>query len=140
MATSPLAGALHILVKITDENGLVGWGEARPSPRWSYETPETVVSTICSYLAPALKGKDEFDLLGIHKIMDVVIAPGVQVGQPIAKSAIDIALHDLIGKKLNVSLRVLLGSTTVVPIKLGFVVSASSVQEASAQAKQGLGA
>jgi len=43
---SPATGAIHILVKVTNEKGVVGWGEARPSPRWSYETPESVVTTI----------------------------------------------------------------------------------------------
>ena len=62
VATDPSAGAPHILAQITDNNGLVGWGEARPSHRWSYETEETVITTIRKYLAPALLAQDESDL------------------------------------------------------------------------------
>jgi muconate cycloisomerase len=138
VASDPKAGAPHILVKVTDENGIVGWGEARPSPRWSYETPETVVTTIRIYLVPALLGKDEFDLDGIHKIMDTVIAPGVQIGQPIAKSAIDIALHDLAGKKRKTSLSAMLGGDGTTGVKLGYVVSATTIDEAVAQTAEGL--
>src|SRR5262249_28859847 len=34
----PAVGAPHIYVRLTADDGGVGWGEARPSPRWSYET------------------------------------------------------------------------------------------------------
>jgi len=138
VASDPASGAPHILVKLKDENGVVGWGEARPSPRWSYETPETVVTTIRTYLAPALLGMDEFNLEGIHKIMDTVIAPGVQIGQPIAKSALDIALHDLAGKKRAMSLSAMLGGNGTSGVKLGYVVSATTVDEAIAQTVEGL--
>ncbi len=134
----PGDGAPHILVKITNNDGLVGWGEARPSPRWSYETPETVVTTLRNYLAPALVGMDEEDTNSIHAIMDTVIAPGVQIGQPIAKSAIDIALYDLVGKKSGISLSVLLGSKPHGSISLGYVISASSIEDARTQTQEGI--
>ena len=62
VATDPSAGAPHILVRIIDHDGITGWGEARPSHRWSYETEETVVTTIRKYLAPVLVNEDERDL------------------------------------------------------------------------------
>ncbi len=134
----PGTGALHILVKITNDDGLVGWGEARPSPRWSYETPETVTTTIRNYLAPALIGMDEVDIKSIHAIMDTVIAPGVQIGQPIAKSAIDIAVYDLVGKKLGISLSVMLGSKPHGSVQLGYVISASTIEDARTQTQEGI--
>jgi L-alanine-DL-glutamate epimerase-like enolase superfamily enzyme len=135
---SPLTGAIHVLVKVTDEEGTAGWGEARPSPRWSYETPESVITTITKYLTPAIQGMDESDLGEIHKKMNTVIAPGVQIGQPIAKSAVDIALHDLLCKKRGISLQAYLGSTAVRQIKLGYVITASTVEEAVRQAEEGV--
>ncbi|MEK6572632.1 MAG: enolase C-terminal domain-like protein, partial [Bacteroidota bacterium] len=135
---TPATGAIHILVKVTDEDRSVGWGEARPSPRWSYETPESVVTTITKYLTPAIVGMDESDLVGIHRVMSTVIAPGVQIGQPIAKSAIDIALHDLVCKKLGISVQQFLGSTAVKEIKLGYVISAGTIEEAAKRADEGL--
>ncbi len=135
---SAQTGAPHILVKVTDESGVVGWGESRPSPRWSYETPESVVTTIRNYIAPAIIGMDEFDLEAIHHAMNIVIAPGVQIGQPIAKSGIDIALHDLIGKKLGIPIQAFLGSRSLKEIKLGYVVSADTIDEAIQQTQEGL--
>ncbi len=46
----------RVLVKLTTASGVVGWGEATPTPRWTYETTETIVSTLRNYLAPAVSG------------------------------------------------------------------------------------
>ncbi len=136
-ATNTSSGAPHILVRIMDGDGLTGWGEARPSHRWSYETEETVISTIRTYLAPALIGEDERDIARCHAIMDAMIAPGVQIGQPIAKSAMDLALHDLLGKQRGLSIGGLLGRDAATPVSLGFVVSAHSIEEAVQQTTEG---
>ena len=87
------------LVRITDDSGVVGWGESVPIPKWSEETLETVTTTIVRYLAPELVGRDSADLEGAHAVMDHAIAPSFSTGQPIAKAGIDIALHDLLGKR-----------------------------------------
>ena len=55
--------AILIYVRIADDDGAVGWGECRPMRQWSYETPESAVSTIRRYLAPAIIGHDAADLL-----------------------------------------------------------------------------
>jgi len=137
-ASDPTEGAPHVLVKITDGDGIVGWGEARPSHRWSYETEETVLSTIRNYLAPALVGKEEANLAGLHAAMDTVIAPGTQIGQPIAKSAVDLALHDLLGNQRGLSLSGMLGRAATAPVSLGYVVSAHTIEEAAQQVREGM--
>jgi L-alanine-DL-glutamate epimerase-like enolase superfamily enzyme len=43
-------GRPAVLVKITGDDGTIGWGQSVPAPRWSYETLETVHSTINRYL------------------------------------------------------------------------------------------
>ena len=49
-------------------------------------------------------GRDPFDLGGIHALMGRTIAPSYSTGQPICKAGIDLALHDLIGKRLGCTL------------------------------------
>ena len=39
-------GRPAVLVKITADDGTTGWGQSVPTPRWSYETVESVLSTI----------------------------------------------------------------------------------------------
>src|SRR5438105_2267004 len=97
------AGRPSVLVKITADDGTVGWGQSVPSPRWSYETLETVQSTITNYLGPELIGLDPFDVEGIGAAMNRAIAPSFSTGQPICKAGIDLALFDLTGKLLGQS-------------------------------------
>jgi len=91
-------GRPSVVVKITASDGTVGWGEAVPSPRWSYETTETVLSTIENYFAPELLGQDPLDGEFIDRQLQRVIAPSFSTGQPIARSGVDLALFDLSGK------------------------------------------
>ena len=124
-------GAPHLYVKISDETGCYGWGEARPSPRWSYETPESVVTTIRAYLAPALLGLEAGDLGTVHRQMDRAIAGGVSRGQPIAKAAIDIALHDLLGKRRQQTVSELFFSQATGVINLSYLIAASEPEKAA---------
>ncbi|HQO36229.1 MAG TPA: mandelate racemase, partial [bacterium] len=45
-------GRRTVLVKMTADDGSVGWGESVPSNKWSYETVESVTTTLRNYLAP----------------------------------------------------------------------------------------
>ena len=100
-----------IYVKITDDDGAIGWGECRPIRQWSYETPESAVSTIRRYLAPAVIGHDAADRASLHARMNAAIGRGTSTGQPIAKSAIDMAVHDLLARRAGLSLREFLGGS-----------------------------
>lgn len=131
-------GKRTALVRIADSDGNVGWGEASPSRRWSAETMESAVSSIRAYLAPALLGHDVFDLAGAHAKMNQELASGLDPGQPIAKSGIDIALHDLIGKRLGIRVQDWLGAKRVDRIPLARLVSAATPEEAARITEAGL--
>lgn len=97
------AGRPAVVVKLTADNGAVGWGQSVPIPKWSYETLETVHSTITRHLAPELIGRDPFDIEGVHAAMNRAVAPSFSTGQPICKAGVDLALFDLTGKLLKES-------------------------------------
>jgi L-alanine-DL-glutamate epimerase-like enolase superfamily enzyme len=94
-------GRPAVVVKITSDNGGVGWGQSVPTPRWSYETLESVRSTIDLYLAPELIGQDVFDHERLTSIMNQAIAGSFSIGQPICKAGVELALTDLTGKLLG---------------------------------------
>ena len=73
-----------VLVKITLEDGKIGWGQSVPVPTWSYETTESVVATLERYITPVLIGRDPLDIEGAHKAMNKAIAPSFSTGMPIA--------------------------------------------------------
>ncbi|HTD19724.1 MAG TPA: hypothetical protein VK667_09370, partial [Ktedonobacteraceae bacterium] len=81
--------APFVLVKLTDNEGEVGWGEGRPMPQWSYETAESITTTIRHYLAPAILGQEITDRWGLHRRMQSAIGRGPSTGFPIAKAAVD---------------------------------------------------
>jgi len=99
----------HVYLRLVTERGEVGWGEARPMPTWSYETMETVYTTLKGHVAPLLVGEDPLNVTKIQRKLDAALTPVVSSGQPFAKSAVDIAIHDLVGKATGQPLHRLLG-------------------------------
>ena len=126
------------LVKLVGSNGVAGWGEVTPCPTWCYETSESITSTIRNYLSPGLVGMPAWDLDAVTRKMERIINPGATIGQPLAKSGIDVALHDMLARTLGVPLYVLLGGKRLDRVQLSYIVSANDPPEAAAQAKRGL--
>jgi muconate cycloisomerase len=120
--------SLRILVKVSAD-GVAGWGEATPIPAWTYETAESIVTTIDRYLAPAILGRPCWDLRGVNNAFDHAINRGFSIGAPLAKSAVDVALHDLLGHALGVPVGVLWGQRRRETIELGWVVSGQTEAE-----------
>jgi L-alanine-DL-glutamate epimerase-like enolase superfamily enzyme len=130
-------GRPAVLVRISDDDGMVGWGESVPIPKWSDETLETVASTIERYLAPELIGRDPADIAGAHAVMNRAIAPAFSTGQPIAKAGIDIALHDLVSRRAGLNVTALWGRVSGQPLTLSWTVNPRSLDEIDALVESG---
>ena len=82
-----------VIVRVQTRDGLTGWGEATPDPGVTGETYHGVYATLLHDLLPRLIGRDarnrEGALLAIERSIEQA---------PAARAAIDIALHDLLGK------------------------------------------
>lgn len=122
-------GHTVILVKITADNGAVGWGESVPVPTWSYETLETALAVLRRQFVPALLGRDPLDLEAAGKALDAALAPSFSTGMPLARAGIDIALQDLVGKLTGRSLADLWGRPPGGRLQLGWTVSVRSLEE-----------
>jgi L-alanine-DL-glutamate epimerase-like enolase superfamily enzyme len=127
-----------VVVKVTADNGVVGWGQSVPSHRWSYETLETVQTTISNYLAPVLIGLDPFDEEAIQVAMNRIIAPSFSTGQPICKAGIDLALFDLTGKLLGQNAAQRWNKTGRSEITLSWTVNVQSLNEVETVVTDGL--
>jgi len=123
------SGRPAVIVKITADNGTIGWGQAVPIPQWSYETPETAVVAIRDYYAPALVGRDPVDIEGAHAAMDQALAPGFTTGMPISRAGVDLALHDLSGKLCGQSLARMWGRPSGGRITLSWTVNVKKLDE-----------
>jgi muconate cycloisomerase len=122
-----------VFVKITADDGTVGWGQSLPVPRWSYETPETALIVLRDYLAPTLLGRNPLDIEGAHQAMDRALAPSLTTGMPISRAGLDVALHDLAGKLLGQSLAQMWGRPRGGPVTLNWTISVRSLEELEAQ-------
>jgi muconate cycloisomerase len=107
--TEPIGG--YVLVKMTDELGAEGWGEAPALKDWGGEfgryfgeTPGTTVEVITRHLAPAVKGCLPGEIVELHARMDHAIK-----GFPYAKAAVEFAAYDLAGKQCGLPVHRLLG-------------------------------
>ena len=126
----------HVFVKITTDDGYVGWGEQRALPSWSYETTESISTTLRHHIAPLLLGRDPLNLNLIHAAIYQALKPAVSNGHPFAKAAVDIALQDLRGRILGVPLHTLLGGKrhNTLPLCYALSIDTPEVMGLKAQA------
>lgn len=93
-----------VLVRIETDAGVSGIGEALATNKFNSNTLAGTTVALRDLLAPAIVGADPFDLAGVWERMNQA-----RLGESFAKAGIDIALHDLVGKLLNVPVCVLGG-------------------------------
>lgn len=92
----------YVLVAIETDDGVTGIGEAQADIGFFGNTVEGVRFAIDDYVGPHLIGQDPFDREHLLAMIDFR-------GNSCARSGIDLALHDLLGKALGVPAGVLLG-------------------------------
>ena len=127
-----------VLVKLTDEDGEVGWGEGSPSHLWSSETLESVTTTLENYLIPSIIGISIYDIDKFYRQMESVVGPGFSTSHPIAKCALDMALHDLIGRKSGLNITQIWGYQRKTEAVLSWTVSTTNLEEAKYIIEDGL--
>ena len=137
--TTPLgaSGRPAVMIKLTTDDGQVGWGQAVPISTWSDETLETSTIALRNYYGPALKGHDAEDLPGAHAVMDKAIRPGFTTGMPLTRAAVDMALHDLLGKIRNQSLAELWGRPRRGKLELSWTVNVTSLDGVDESVNEG---
>ena len=98
--------ATPIVVTVETDEGLVGYGECDPWPLFTGDSAESAALVIEKHLAPMLLGKDPTTINEVPRIMDATIR-----NQHLAKSAIDMAAHDILGKSVGLPVHKLLGGS-----------------------------
>src|SRR4029079_16123835 len=82
----------NVVVRIVDNDGIEGLGEAAPN-RYYGESVATVVASV-GQCAPVLGSADSWSLEAIDESLNRVLR-----GNNSAKGAVSAALHDIIGKR-----------------------------------------
>ena len=88
-------GRRNVWVRITDGDGVEGWGEAPATPFYG-ETAETVSAVLPRYAAAIESEPEPFALERLEGSL-----PDIVNHNPAARTAISAALHDLVGKRVG---------------------------------------
>lgn len=106
LAMHTMKGQTLVLLKLHCSDGLVGIGEATTIGGLSYgaESPESIKTNLESWFAPLIVGQDATNINRLIMRINQHIR-----GNTFAKSAVETALLDAQGKRLNISVADLLG-------------------------------
>ena len=118
------------VVRIATDRGLDGWGEVCPlGPSYLPAFAEGARAALRE-LAPALVGVDPTNLALVHDRMDATL-----LGHGYAKSPIDVACWDLLGKATGCSVATLLGGLRQSRYPLYIAVPMASPEQMAAYAR-----
>jgi muconate cycloisomerase len=131
MATMRMQTAVLVRVRFSD--GSEGFGEGTTIGGLSYgaESPESIRSAIDTYIAPALSGCGADDVNGAIHLMDQLVK-----GNRIAKSAVEIALWDGLGRRLGVNVAQLFGGAVQQRMPVAWTLASGNSETDIAEARQ----
>ena len=112
------------VVRVRTEEGIEGWGEACPLGPTYLPAFAGGVRAALADLAPAVLGADPRDLGEVRRRMDATLR-----GQPAAKSPVDVACWDLLGKATGLPICTLLGGRRTEEFLLYVAVPLAPVDE-----------
>ena len=118
----------NVLVKISTEEGIVGFGECSPYMPINGESQDTCF-IVGQYFAKALKGKDPLQIEDCIKLMDTII-----YGNSSIKSAFDMALYDIASQHAGMPLYKFIGGENNKIMVTDYTVSIGEPDKMVAQA------
>jgi L-alanine-DL-glutamate epimerase-like enolase superfamily enzyme len=95
------------LIKVTTEDGQYGIGEITSQTWYLGETAAQIQASVALY-EKALRGHDPANFAVAHQLMEARVSGGMPGGRG-ARSGVDMALYDLVGKVRGVPVHALLG-------------------------------
>jgi len=126
------SGVADVLVKLTADNGLVGWGECTRAA----DVPG--IENAVNAMAPLVVGRDPWDKEAIHRELAI---PALWAFQPMtgnfAYAGIDMALWDLCGKECGQPLYRLFGGAVREEVDYYYYMEWGTPEEIARQAKDG---
>lgn len=122
-----------VLVRIRFSDGSEGLGEGTTIGGLSYcpESPESIQSVIETYIAPGIVGLDGDDINSVTQLVDRMVQ-----GNRIAKSAIEIALWDGLGKRLGVPVSQLFGGAVHKRLPVAWTLASGNSDTDIAEAEE----
>jgi muconate cycloisomerase len=104
IAVGVLKNSTQVLVKLTDDQGLTGWGESSTFLEVYGYDQASLYRALNDYLLPGIIGLDPRQSENIHFVMDKIMPHNLM-----AKAAVDLACLDLCGQAAGQPLHVMIG-------------------------------
>lgn len=133
MAVATMQTQTLVLVKVTTEDGFIGWGEATTIGGLGYgeESPESIKINIETYFAPLLK-----ILSGLNVAQTLKAIKKNINGNRFAKCAIQTALLDIQAQRLGIALSELLGGRLRDSVPVLWVLASGNTEKDIAEAQK----
>jgi len=125
----------NVFLCISTDKGIKGFGCAAPDLQITGETPESVLQSLRDIVLPAIKGSDP---LRTAMLLERLTPP--LFSQPSALAAVDMALHDILGKVCGLPLWKVLGGfrdRIKNSVTVGILPESETVAEAIKRVSQG---
>ncbi|PID26120.1 mandelate racemase/muconate lactonizing enzyme family protein [Sporosarcina sp. P7] len=119
-----------VIIKITTDDGLIGWGEAVPTHVITGDSIGSIRYVIDEVFAPLLIGQDIIQREVLYERIQQAI-----IGNTSAKAAVDMAVHDLFGQLCGLPLVQMLGGYHQ-SLKTDFTVSVGKPTEMAKEAAE----
>jgi L-alanine-DL-glutamate epimerase-like enolase superfamily enzyme len=134
MAGVELTTADNLVVRIESDGGIVGWGESASAPIMTGETVESMVAAV-RHLAHYVEGRAADDFAGASSVMNLWM-----YGNQAAKGAIEMAMHDLVGRATGQPVHALLGGKRRERVSTLWMISGGNAEADVREAKELLAA
>lgn len=135
IAYETIDSARNVFLRIATEEGPSGFGCAAPDAYVTGETAETVMANVRDVVEPTLRGRNPLRRV---RLLDDLADPLAKA--PSAQAAVDMALHDLLGKRAGLPLWEVLGGCReriATSVTIGILPVAETVEAARRRVREG---
>ncbi len=135
IAYESIDSAINVFLSLETDAGITGVGCAAPDPTITGETVEMVLDGIRNTVDPLLKGADPLRISWVNTKLSEEMP-----GRPSTRAAVDMALHDILGKRASLPLWRLLGGFRdhiLTSITIGILPADETVMTARTRVTEG---
>jgi L-alanine-DL-glutamate epimerase-like enolase superfamily enzyme len=135
IAYESIESAFNVFLRLETDVGVTGLGCAAPDPTITGETSDMVLDGIRNSVEPLLKGADPLRIALVSEQVGLEIPE-----KPSTRAAVDMALHDILGKRTGLPVWKLLGGfreRILTSITIGILPVDESVATARARVEEG---
>ena len=135
IAYESIESAYNVFLRLETDAGITGLGCAAPDPTITGETSDMVLDGIRNSVEPLLQGADPLRIALVSEQLGLEIPE-----KPSTRAAVDMALHDILGKRTGLPVWKLLGGfreRILTSITIGILPVDESVATARARVEEG---